>query len=96
MVRSIALTMCRNALFHLFFFKFSFLTRLKRGPMERKAMELLCYGCKKTTNIEHGSTKRKKRNTNKGKRLSHRARACTFSFIYLHYFTLFHRVCKII
>jgi hypothetical protein len=69
------------------------ITRLKRGPMERKAMELLCYSCKKTTNIEHGSKNRKKRNTtNKGKRLSHRARACTFSFFYLHYFS----VCKII
>jgi hypothetical protein len=60
--------------------------------MQRKAMELLCYSCKKTTNIEHGSKKRKKRNTNKGKRLSHRARACTFSFIYLHYFTLSYSV----
>jgi hypothetical protein len=33
---------------------------LKRGAMQRKAMELLCYSCKKTTNIEHGSQKKKK------------------------------------
>jgi hypothetical protein len=42
-------------------------------------------------------TKKEKRETQrKGKRLSHKVRACTFSFIYLHYFTLFHTVCKII
>jgi hypothetical protein len=31
--------------------------------MQRKAMELLCYSCKKTTNIEHGSKNKRETQT---------------------------------